>query len=80
MSRKLLTPLIAVLLIASVFAMPVAAQPADPVDECVNADEGPGANGPPQFVGSLLPDFLSELFSSLPVPDFVKALFGAETC
>lgn len=61
-------------------AAPVAAQPGDTVDECKNAEEGPGQDGPPGFVGSLIPNFLSDLFAELPVPNFVKAFFGAPTC
>lgn len=52
----------------------------DGVDECMNADKGPGENGPPGFVADLVPDFLSDLIGSLPVPNFVKSLFGASTC
>ena len=59
---------------------PVGAQPGDGVDECMNAEEGPGEDGPPGFVGGLIPDFLSDLFAVLPVPNFVKAFFGAPTC
>lgn len=80
MSRTWIIPVVAVLVIASAFAAPVAAQPGGDVDECQNAEEGPGENGPPGFVGSLMPQFLSDLFASLPVPNFVKALFGAPTC
>lgn len=80
MSHSWLIPVVAVLVIASAFVAPVAAQPGDTVDECQNAEEGPGENGPPGFVGSLMPQFLSDLFASLPVPNFVKALFGAPTC
>lgn len=80
MSKKWLIPLLAVLVLTSALAVPVSAQPADSVDECKNADEGPGENGPPGFVAGLIPDFLSDLFSALPVPNFVKAFFGAETC
>lgn len=69
-----------VLLLGSAFVAPAAAQPGDNVDECQNADQGPGEDGPPGFVGSLMPDFLSDLFASLPVPNFVKAFFGAPTC
>lgn len=70
--------LVVVLLFGAV--TPAAAQPAGEVDECKNADEGPGENGPPGFVGSLIPDFLSDLFAQLPVPNFVKWFFGAPTC
>lgn len=77
--RKLI-PIVAVLLLLSGMAAPVAAQPADGVDECKNADQGPGDDGPPSFVGSLVPNFLSDLFATLPVPSFVKAFFGAPLC
>ncbi len=75
-----LIPVVAVLLLVGAVAAPAAAQPGDGVDECTNAENGPGEDGPPGFVGSLLPSFLSDLFASLPVPNFVKALFGAPTC
>lgn len=77
--RKLI-PIMAVLVLLSAAVGPVGAQPADPVDECQNAEEGPGDDGPPAFVGSLMPGFLGDLFSSLPVPNFVKSFFGAPTC
>lgn len=80
MHKKWLIPLLTVLLVSSALAAPVAAQPTDTVDECKNADHGPGDDGPPGFVGSLMPDFLSDLFASLPVPNFVKSFFGAPTC
>lgn len=71
---------VALLLLAGAVAAPAAAQPTEQVDECQNADRGPGDDGPPGFVGGLVPDVLSDLFASLPVPNFVKALFGAPTC
>lgn len=84
--KKLATVLVAVLLL-SVAVAPAAAHDGahengmSTVDECKNADKGPGANGgPPSFVGGLVPDFLGDLMASLPVPNFVKSLFGAETC
>ena len=80
MRQTLPLALAALLLLAGAVAAPAAAQPADQVDECRNAELGPGEDGPPGFVGSLVPDFLSDLFASLPVPNFVKALFGAPTC
>lgn len=80
MSKTWLIPLVAVVLLLGVVAAPAAAQPADGGDECKNADRGPGENGPPGFVDSLIPNFLSDLFASLPVPNFVKAFFGAPTC
>ncbi|GAB3415051.1 hypothetical protein GCM10027435_10720 [Haloparvum alkalitolerans] len=80
MRTNWLLPLVALVLLASVAVAPAAAQPGDQTDECMNADEGPGPNGPPGFVADLVPDFLSDLIGSLPVPNFVKALFGAPTC
>ncbi|MFT4883801.1 MAG: hypothetical protein ACI8U4_001314 [Natronomonas sp.] len=82
--KRTIAILFAVLVVASVLAAPVAAQPGDNVDECENADEGPsGDAGPPGFVSGLLDGvagFLGDLFSSLPVPNFVKGFFGASTC
>lgn len=81
--RRTLVASVTVLVVAAVLigaVAPAAAQPAGGVDECQNADEGPGEDGPPSFVGGLIPDFLSDLFASLPVPNFVKAFFGAPTC
>lgn len=77
--------LVAVLLMGMALAVPVAAaQPGDSVDECQNADEGPsGDDGPPGFVGGIVGGavgFLGDLFSGLPVPNFVKGWFGASTC
>lgn len=80
MSPHWLTAIVAGIVLLGLIAGPAAAQPAGNADECVNADRGPGENGPPGFVGGLLPDFLGDLFSDLPVPNFVKAWFGAETC
>lgn len=74
---------IAIVLLLSAAAVPATAtatQPADQVDECTNAEEGPGEQGPPGFVASLVPGFVSDLIGSLPVPNFVKSLFGAATC
>lgn len=59
---------------------PAVAAPAEPVDECQNADHGPGDDGPPGFVADLVPNFISDLIGSLPVPNFVKSFFGASTC
>lgn len=77
--------LLAVLLLTSALApTAVAAQPGDEIDECENADEGPsGDAGPPGFVSGLVEGvagFLGDLFSRLPVPNFVKEFFGAATC
>lgn len=82
MNSKLLFGVVAAVMLLSVAATPaVAVQPAEQVDDCKNAEKGPGGDGgPPSFVGSLIPDFLGDLFSSLPAPDFVKSAFGAETC
>lgn len=80
MHKKWIIPLLALILISSALAPPVAAQPSDNGDECENADEGPSGDGPPGFVGGLMPDFLSDLFAALPVPNVVKSFFGAPTC
>lgn len=87
MNTKLLVGVLAALMLVSVAATPaVAAQPSDTagpdqVEECKNADNGPdGDAGPPGFVSGLVPEFLGDLFSSLPVPNFVKAAMGAPTC
>jgi|AntRauTorcE11898_2_1112593.scaffolds.fasta_scaffold01463_9 hypothetical protein len=87
MNTKLIVGVLAALMLVSVAATPaVAAQATDQagteqVDECTNADKGPdGDAGPPGFVSNLVPDFLGDLFASLPAPDFVKSAFGAETC
>lgn len=82
MNAKPIVGALAALLVLSVVTMPVAAAPgpADAVDDCTNADLGPDGAGPPGFVADLVPEFLSGLLSDLPVPNFVKAAFGAETC
>lgn len=86
MNRKTIVIATIALITVSLVPAAVAAQPGttsgpdDTVDECMNADEGPGSNGPPSFVGDLMPDFLGDLFAGLPVPNFVKSLFGAPTC
>lgn len=78
-----LTAIVALLLVGAVaptLAAPTEA-PGGTVDECMNADEGPsGEDGPPSFVGGLVPDFLGDLFSDLPVPGFFKAWTGAASC
>lgn len=68
---------VSIVLVLSIAVVPsgVMAQP----DECMNADRGPD-NGPPGFVADLVPNFLSDLIGSLPVPNFVKTFFGAPTC
>lgn len=71
--RRILA-VMAALLVFSAFAV---AQPAETPD-----GEEDGDAGPPGFVSDLVfnkvPGFLSGLFASLPVPDFVKGFFGAE--
>lgn len=81
MKRDRTITLVLVALVVGVAVAPagVAAQP-DGVDECTNADRGPGEDGPPGFVADLAPDFVSDLVGALPVPNFVKAFFGAPTC
>lgn len=80
MSTKWLIPLLAMLVLTGAFAAPVSAQPTETIDECQNADQGPGEDGPPGFVAGLVPNFISDLIGSLPVPNFVKSFFGAPTC
>ncbi len=86
MNRKAIIIATIALVVVSLIPAPIAAQPEtasgpdETVDECMNAEEGPGANGPPSFVGDLMPDFLGDLFAGLPVPNFVKSFFGAPTC
>lgn len=69
--------IVSIVLLLSLLFIPGAAL-AQP-DECMNAEQGPD-NGPPGFVAGLVPDFISDLIGSLPVPNFVKAFFGATTC
>jgi len=80
--RTTLTVVLAVLLAIGLLVPAAAAAPGDAgVDECKNAENGPGEDGgPPSFVSGLVPDFLSDLMSGLPVPNFVKSAFGASTC
>ena len=86
MNAKPIIGALAALLLLSVVAMPAAAAPsaadgpAEQVDDCQNAENGPDGEGPPGFVAGLVPDFVSGLMSDLPVPNFVKSAFGAETC
>ena len=77
MNRTHLIGVVLAVLLLGGLATPVAAQPDD---ECQNADLGPGEDGPPGFVAGLVPDFISDLIGSLPVPNFVKSFFGAPTC
>lgn len=78
MSTSRIATILVVGLLLSIALVPAgaAAQP----DDCMNADQGPGESGPPGFVAGLVPDFISGLIGSLPVPNFVKAFFGAPTC
>lgn len=79
--KRITTVLVALVLLSVAVAPAAAAAAGENVDECKNADKGPGADGgPPGFVGDLLPGFLGDLMSSLPVPGFVKGLFGASSC
>jgi hypothetical protein len=76
MNRTTIIGAVLAVLLLGGLATPVAAQP---VDECQNAEQGPD-DGPPGFVAGLVPDFISDLIGSLPVPNFVKSFFGAATC
>lgn len=83
MTRTRLRSLVAVVmvtLLVSAAIAPAAAASTGPPDDCKNADKGPGEDGPPGFVGGLVPDFIGDLVGSLPVPNFVKSFFGASTC
>jgi len=52
--------------------------PADGADAQCDDDRGPGDDGgPPGFVADLTPDFVGDLLGSLPVPGFLKSVFGA---
>lgn len=81
MRRPKTVTLVAVTLLVGLAVAPtaVAGQP-DGVDECTNAERGPGEDGPPGFVADLVPNAISDLIAGLPVPDFVKGFFGAPTC
>jgi len=92
-ARQIASVIAATLLVGTLLAVPAAAHPDNyaesdigssdggTVDECKNAENGPnGDGGPPGFVGGLVPDFISDLIGGLPVPNFVKSLFGASTC
>ncbi|RYJ14951.1 histidine kinase [Halogeometricum borinquense] len=85
MNRSLIAPLLVAFLLATLAVAPAAAVgPDKDVDECQNASNGPaGDAGPPAFVSGLVNNAvgsLSDLFASLPVPNFVKGFFGASTC
>jgi hypothetical protein len=77
----MLTVALVALLAVGLSVPAVAAAPgAANADECQNAEHGPSDGGPPGFVAAVTPDFLSDLMSGLPVPNFVKSAFGAEPC
>lgn len=87
MNTKTLVSVLAAILLVTVAVAPAAAAQDGAVatqdgnvDECMNADKGPGENGPPGFVADLVPNFISDLIGGLPVPNFVKSFFGASTC
>lgn len=82
MKRSITIALVLAVLLAGAVAPAAAAQTnGTDVDECKNADKGPsGEEGPPGFVGGLVPDFLGDMFSDLPVPGFLKGWTGAEGC
>jgi hypothetical protein len=81
---KRTTIVLAALAVLVALVAPVAAAslgdttPMQTTSDCDGTDVGPGEDaGPPGFVADLVPDFLSDLIGSLPVPNFVKSLFGA---
>lgn len=88
MKRTLTIALVAVVVLTAGVAPAVAhegghsgATDSGTTDECTNSDKGPsGDAGPPGFVADLVPNFISDLIGSLPVPNFVKSFFGASTC
>lgn len=80
--RKAAFPLIAAIILLTGV---VAAQPGDVPgpsggEEQTEGNQTDGGGGPPGFVSGLVdavtPAFLGDLFSSLPVPGFVKNFFG----
>jgi len=82
MKRALLVAVAALVLLAGIAPAAVAAHEGDHGDDdaaaCDGGDHGPdGDGGPPGFVADVTPDFLQDLVGSLPVPDFLKSLFGA---
>lgn len=81
MKRERIAALVLATLLVGLAVAPsaVVGQP-DGVDECTNADNGPGEDGLPGFVADLVPNSISDLVGSLPVPNFVKGFFGAPTC
>ncbi len=80
MRTKLLPVMGLAVLLITAATMPAMAAPSAQVDECKNDDTEPDGSGPPGFVADLVPDFISNLVGSLPVPGFVKTFFGASTC
>ncbi len=83
MTRRTIMTVALVAMLAIGLAAPAAAAAApgtDQVDECKNADNGSSDGGPPGFISDVTPDFLGDLLGGLPVPNFVKSAFGAETC
>jgi hypothetical protein len=80
MKRTTILSLVLSIALLAGMTAPALAQPTDPVDECQNEDAGPDGDGPPGFVADLTPNFISDLIGSLPVPNFVKTIFGASTC
>lgn len=86
-AKTLVSVCLAVLLVSVAIAPAAAVSDGDyvntqdgEVDECMNADTGPGEDGPPGFVADLVPNVISDLIGGLPVPNFVKSFFGASTC
>lgn len=45
----------------------------------VAADHGPSDEDESGVVADVTPDFLSDLMADLPVPEFVKEMFGASS-
>ena len=80
MRTKLLAVMGLTAMLLTAATMPAMAAPSAQVDYCNNDDTGPGESSPPGFVADLVPDFISNLVGSLPVPGFVKTFFGASTC
>lgn len=83
MKRTLIVLAALFVLFAGIAPMAVAAHEDDHGDEptessCEGDDRGPdGDGGPPGFVADVTPNFLQDLLGSLPVPGFLKSLFGA---
>lgn len=75
--RTTLISRLILLVLGGALVTPDTAQPSDNVKECPTAHPGSVEYCPPELAGSLTPEFLSDLFASLPIPNFVMALFGA---